>query len=135
MLIAVIIVPSYVMAGWVELAADALAREYVNLETVEKQGNVVSMWNMSDFNAPQAVGNGQVYLSTKVLQEYDCLTQKKRIITLIHYQQAMGNGQLVFYDKTPAPWRTVAAGSLGEVHLNAACLTSMKELEPEEVVE
>lgn len=116
-------------AGWTKLAADNLATEFVNLETVKQNGNVVSMWNMSNFNEPQAVGNGRTYLSTRVLQEYDCLGKQKRIITLIHYQNPMGNGPLAFYDKTIGPWRVVPAGSLGNAHLRAACLTSMHATE------
>lgn len=112
-------------AGWTELAADQVAREYVNLDTVSQEGNIISMWNMSDFHALQPVGNGRMYQSSRVLQQYDCIAKKKRIVTLIHYADAMGKGQLVFYDKTPSEWRDVAAGSLGEIHYNAACLTSM----------
>lgn len=117
--------PLSALAGWIQLASDEVAREYVNLETVEQEGNIVSMWNMSDFNVPQPVGNGRTYLSSRVLQQYDCLSKKKQIMTLIHYRNPMGKGQLVFYDKTPGGWRKVATGSLGEVHLNAACLAAM----------
>lgn len=122
-ILAIMTLPLSAVAGWVQLAADEVAREYVNLETVEQEGNIVTMWNMSDFNAPQPVGNGRTYLSSRVLQAYDCLSKKKQIMTLIHYRNAMGKGQLVFYDKTPSGWRKVATGSLAEVHLNAACLT------------
>lgn len=125
LILAIMFLPMSAIAGWVQLAADEVAREYVNLETVEQEGNIVSMWNMSDFNAPQPVGNGRTYLSSRVLQAYDCLSKKKQILTLIHYRNSMGKGQLVFYDKTPGSWRKVATGSLGEVHLNAACLAAI----------
>lgn len=124
-ILAIIALPLTALAGWVQLAADEVAREYVNLETVQREGNIVSMWNMSDFNAPQPVGNGRTYLSSRVLQAYDCLSKRKQIMTLIHYRSPMGKGQLVFYDKTPGGWRKVASGSLGEAHLNAACLAAV----------
>lgn len=124
-ILAIITLPLVAKAGWTQLAADEVAREFVNLETVEQEGNIVRMWNMSDFNAPQPVGNGRTYLSSRVFQAYDCLSKKKQIETLIHYRNPMGQGQLVFYDKTPGGWRAVAPGSLGEVHLNAACLTAI----------
>ncbi len=124
-ILAIMVLPLGVKAGWVQLAADEVAHEYVNLETVKQEGNIVMMWNMSDFTAPQPVGNGSTYLSSRVLQAYDCLSKKKQIQTLIHYRNPMGKGQLVFYDKTPGGWRKVAPGSLGEVHLNAACLAAI----------
>lgn len=129
------IFPVYALAGWVQLASDEVAREYVNLETLEQEGNIVTMWNMSDFNVPQPVGNGKTYLSSRVLQSYDCLSKKKQILTLIHYRNPMGKGQLVFYDKTPGSWRKVAAGSLGEVHLNAACLVAIHGQPPSEAID
>lgn len=124
-LLFLLLLPLAATAGWEELAADAVAREYVNLDTVEKRGNVIAMWNMSDFHVPQAVGNGRTYLSSKVHQEYDCLSKRKRIITLIHYQERQGQGQMVFFDKTLGDWRVVKPGSLADVHLNAACLASL----------
>jgi len=127
-LVFLMVFSSAAMAGWEELAADAVAKEYVNLDTVEKRGNIVSMWNMSDFNQQQPVGNGQTYRSSKVNQEYDCISKKKRIITLIHYQDSMGQGQMVFYDKSISPWRIVKPGSLADVHLNAACITSVRQI-------
>lgn len=109
------------LAGWTELAADDIAAEYVNDDSIEKDGTIATMWNMSDFRQPQAVGNGRLYLSTKVKQAYDCKHKKKRILSLIHYIQPMGVGEIAFLDHTAGQWRDIKTGSLSEVHFKAAC--------------
>jgi hypothetical protein len=122
LMIILIINTDYVYAGWSEIAADNIATEFVNLETVERKGNISKMWNMSNFKSKQPVGNGQFFQSTKAQQEYDCLTNKKRIVSIIHYVGAMGKGQVAFLDVTSRQWRKVLRGSLGQAHLNAACV-------------
>lgn len=112
---------TYAAAGWTEIASDDIATEFVNLETVEREANIAKMWNMSDFKSMQPVGNGRLFKSTKAQQEYDCLTNRKRIVSIIHYVGAMGEGQVAFLDVTGNQWRKVLKGSLGQVHLNAAC--------------
>ncbi len=111
-------------AGWSKLVEDKVATEYINFDTKQQIGTVVKMWNMSDFKSKQAVGNGQLYQSSKAQQEYDCFTHSKRLISLIHYQSAMGKGKVVFLDANPSKWRKIQAGSLSEAHLNAACTTN-----------
>lgn len=110
-----------VFAGWSVLVADQVAVEYVNLETVERSDYFVKMWNLSDFAKPQEIGNGMRFKSTKALQEYDCFTDKKRLISLVHYTDGMGKGTVAYHDSKPDIWRSVVAGSLGEQHLKAAC--------------
>lgn len=112
-------------AGWTELAADDVATEYVNFDTIQRDGNVVTMWNMSDFKEQQEVGNGRLYQSSKAQQEYDCFANTKRLLTLIHYGNPMGKGNVAFLDNTSGEWRKIRAGSLGEVHLKAACLANI----------
>jgi hypothetical protein len=108
-------------AGWSEIASDHIASEFVNVETIERNTTIAKMWNMSDFKAPQEVGNGRLYLSSKALQEYNCLEQTKRLVSLVHYADGMGKGQVVFMDNHPGEWKKIPQGSLGEVHLKAAC--------------
>jgi len=110
-----------VLAGWSEIASDHIASEFVNVETIERNNTIAKMWNMSDFKAPQEVGNGRLYQSSKALQEYNCLEQTKRLVSLVHYVDGMGKGQVVFMDNHPGEWKKVTQGSLGEVHLKAAC--------------
>lgn len=108
-------------AGWSVLASDKIAVEYVNLETIERDGYFVKMWNLSDFATPQEIGNGMRFRSTKALQEYDCVSNKKRLISLIHYTDSMGKGTVAYHDANPDIWRTIVNASLGEQHLKAAC--------------
>jgi len=110
------------LAGWTAIASDPIATEYVNFDTVEREDYFVKMWNMSDFKSPQEVGNGKLFKSSKALQEYDCANDKKRLISLVHYIENMGTGQVAYFDSSPDQWRPITAGSLGEVHLKAACL-------------
>lgn len=123
LLIALILVffSSPLLAGWTELVADDIASEFVNYDSIEKDGGIVTMWNMSDFRHPQEVGNGRLFLSTKVKQAYDCQNAKKRIVSLIHYIKPMGVGEIAFLDNTLGDWRDIKTGSLSEVHLKAAC--------------
>jgi len=79
------------------------------------------MWNMSDFKSPQEVGNGKLYKSSKALQEYDCASDKKRLISLVHYTNNMDIWQVAYFDSCPDQWRPITAGSLREVHLKALC--------------
>lgn len=109
------------IAGWTEKASDKIAHEYVNLQTIEHNENIVKMWNMSDFKEPQAVGNGQLFQSTKAHQEYNCISNTKRLLSIIHYADGMGTGKVVFFNASAGDWRKVLSGSLGQIHLDVAC--------------
>lgn len=111
----------YAYCGWKEVASDKVATEFVNVETAQRFGILVQMWNMSDYHVPQEVGNGRLFKSSKTLQEYNCEARQKRFLTMIHYVENMGLGQVAFLDGTVGGWRDIKPGSLGEVHLNVAC--------------
>lgn len=113
----------YAACAWKEIASDQVATEFINAETARRFGILVQMWNMSDYKVPQEVGNGRLFKSSKTLQEYNCETRQKRFLTMIHYVENTGLGQVAFLDGTVGGWRDIKPGSLGEMHLNVACST------------
>ena len=94
---------------------------YIDKTTIRKRGNVAKMWELMDFKAPQKEA-GASYLSDRGLQEYDCVEIRHRLLTITHFSDNMGSGQVTFnhqYDNSK--WIDIAPGSVSMGKWKAAC--------------
>lgn len=116
------VVSSNVMAEWVEIGSSDASTIYADPATIRKTGNMVKMWNLSDFKTTQVfTGNPNPYLSLNAQDEYDCKKKQLRGLALIAYSENMGGGKKVASAHDPQKWNLFPPGTMGEVLWKFAC--------------
>ena len=111
------------MAEWTYLTSseDNAYDIYIDKTTIRKRGNVAKMWELMDFKAPQKEASGS-YLSSRMLEEYDCVEIRQRLLALTDFSGNMGSGQITFnhqYDNNK--WADIAPDTVIMEHWKAAC--------------
>ena len=98
--------------------------KYVDRVTIQRSGNFVKIWDLSDFKTVQksafAVGNS--YFSSKTQREFDCKEKRFRALVLTWFDGQMGNGKVVYSSsETNVKWSPIESGSIGEAMFMIAC--------------
>ena len=111
------------MAEWTYLTSseDNAYDIYIDKTTIRKRGNVAKMWELRDFKAPQKEASGS-YLSSRMLEEYDCVEIRQRLLALTDFSGNMGSGQIIFnhqYDNNK--WADIAPDTVNMELWKAAC--------------
>ena len=111
------------MAEWTYLTSreDNAFDVYIDKTTIRKRGNVAKMWELRDFKAPQKEASGS-YLSSRMLEEYDCVEIRQRLLALTDFSGNMGSGQIIFnhqYDNNK--WADIAPDTVNMGLWKAAC--------------
>ena len=123
-MLAVSLAPFAAHAEWTQVGVsnkpgDAFTL-YVDTATIQRNGNLVRIWDLQDFREPQTV-DGQLYLSEKTQIEFDCEAKKARVLATIDCAGRMCNGKVVYSDADASEWTAVGANTLGELEWKAAC--------------
>jgi hypothetical protein len=88
-------VPAY--AGWVAVEKDyllpGLQTVYVDPDTIRRDGEMVTMWQLIDFKWGQGNGRGaHRFLSTKTHKQFDCAEKRIRFLAFTEFSRRMGTG-------------------------------------------
>jgi len=115
-------VSTLVRADWKHITrgGDTGFDVYGNPSSIRKDGNLVKMWSIKDYDNFQNSGEIE-YLSTKTLEEYDCKGELTRQIAISVYADNMAGGQIVHANEKVGIWRPVSPESVGEVIFKFAC--------------
>ncbi len=93
---------------------------YIDQATISKKGDIAQMISLISFQTPQ-IRSKYRFQSQAELSEYNCQESKTRLLSFSRYSNKMGEGEMVFSDKTPTSWKEIAPGSAGEVLFEFAC--------------
>ena len=91
-------------ADWVWVGKNKFGIVYADPATIRRAGNLVRMWDMSDYKATQTVG-GKPYLSMRTQYEYDCDKDRSRLLELFAHPENMAGGEAVYSEVNPRNWR------------------------------
>ena len=88
-------VPAY--AKWVPVEKDyllpGLETVYIDPETIHREGNLVTMWQLIDFKGGQGNGKGaHRFLSTESHKQFDCAGKRIRFLAFTEFSRRMGTG-------------------------------------------
>ncbi len=108
-------------AAWVEIGANESGTFYVDRPTMQRSGNIVTMWYLIDFKKSQVDSSTKPFLSSKDHSEYDCKEERSRTLYYNNYSETMGRGKITFTLKDPLQWRPAAAGTIAQALLKIAC--------------
>lgn len=90
---------------------------YIERETIQRDGNLVRVWEVDDTAAPDSYGVHSLRSRT----EYDCEERKYRIVYLSAHSDHMTKGSVVFSGQLDGEWKPVQEDTLGELSMDMAC--------------
>jgi hypothetical protein len=90
-------------AEWVAVEKDyllpGLQTVYVDPDTIRREGNLVTIWQLIDFKQMQGnAGMGPLgfgpnrFLSTKTHKQFDCAGKRLRLLAFTEFSRGMGTG-------------------------------------------
>ena len=113
-------------AEWVKVASthDDDAIFYVSSESIKRTGTYTrSAWEV--VNHPNNSRKG--YLSAKVQQEYDCKSNKVRLLSASAHSELFGKGvTIATAQERPLPWQEMPKGSVATFARDYICSQKVK---------
>ena len=117
-------VPAY--AEWVAVEKDyllpGLQTVYVDPDSIRREGNLVTMWQLIDFKWMQGSARGPTrFLSTKTHKQFDCAEKRLRLLAFTEFSHRMGTGIAAngYVDKDN--WLPVEPESINHALWEVAC--------------
>jgi surface-adhesin protein E len=116
-----------VLGEWLEVHVDVEAGQtvYVDLDTIRHKGDLVEMWALYDYKKAQSTGRDP-YMSRKVLLEFNCMMELRRMLAVTEYSDNMGSGKVIYSSNKSSPlspkpiWVQVQPG-VAETLMKSAC--------------
>ncbi len=106
---------SSAQAEWIALGRDENFRLYVDQKSLQRNGDLVRVFQLMDFVTAQWADERTVVGSIRTLVEYDCVQPRSRTIALDAYSEQMGDGRRVASEQLADPeWGAVTLGSASE---------------------
>lgn len=110
-------------AAWKELGSNALMTVYVDLDTVQTQGEKTQIVSMLDFKKPGTNPTNKEAVSSIIgLNEYDCPSVSYRPIAYKEFSGNKGSGKVVSESNTPdSKYEPVVSESWTAGVFNSVC--------------
>ena len=121
-----------VYAEWVAVEKNYLSpglqTVYVDPDTIRREGNLVTLWQLNDFKWMQGnAGMGRLgfgphrFLSTKTHKQFDCAEKRLRLLAFTEFSRRMGTGirNDGYVDK--GNWLPVEPDSINHALWEVAC--------------
>ena len=109
-------------ADWTLVVASGnLYSAYADRGSVRRDGDRVTMLGLYDFGKGDRTPDGQPYLSTTVLREYNCAGYAVRILSYTDHAGRMGAGDVVSSVRRVGRWEAVHEGAMDEAFWKIAC--------------
>jgi hypothetical protein len=117
-------VPAY--AEWVAVEKDYLLpglwTVYVDPETIRREGNLVTIWQLIDFKWMQGNPRGPTrFVSSEAHKQFDCAEQRLRLLSFTEFSRHMGTGIPADGYVDTGDWLPVEPESLNQALWEVAC--------------
>ena len=117
-------IPAY--AEWEAVEKDyllpGLQTVYVDPESIRREGNLVTMWQLIDFKWMQGNPRGPTrFLSTKTQKQFDCADHRFRLLAFIEFSRRMGAGIRTDGYVDTDNWLPVKAESISHALWEVGC--------------
>ncbi len=121
-----------VYAEWVAVEkkyqSPGLQTVYVDPDTIRREGNLVTIWQLIDFKWMQGnVGMGRLgygphrFLSTKTHKQFDCAEKRLRLLAFTEFSRHMGTGIAANGYVDEDNWIPVEPDSINQALWEVAC--------------
>jgi hypothetical protein len=117
-------VPAY--AGWVAVEKDyllpGLQTVYLDPDTISRDGNLVTVWQLIDFKWRQGNGRGaHRFSSTMTHKQFDCARKRLRFLAFKEFSRHMGTGIAANGYVDNGIWLPVEPESINQALSEVAC--------------
>ena len=110
-------------SNWVIAATSGVTKIYVDTDSINRTGNIVSAWYRRDYKHPMT-GNDKrhKYQSSKVLNYYNCADNEIAAAQWITYEGVEGQGKTVSNERvTPLEYGDIPPGETGKPIFDFIC--------------
>ena len=107
-------------AQWQLLSSDAHAQYFV-AEDVQREGDHISLWRMTDFTKPLTNLEGKEVLSEKTRATLDCKAGKLANSEVTRFSGSHGSGEVMNHYETPLRFTRIAQDSVDALLLQKVC--------------
>jgi hypothetical protein len=110
-------------SNWVIAATSGVSKIYVDTDSINRTGNIVSAWYRRDYKHPMTSNDKQhKYLSSKVLNYYNCTDNEIAAAQWITYEGVEGQGKTVSNERvTPLEYGDIPPGETGKPIFDFIC--------------
>lgn len=109
-------------ANWSSAGMDSKGvKQYIDLNSVVKKGDVVSYWSLINFTSPQSLPGGLQYLSLKVAKRINCAEKQHTFSNSYAYSETWGDGDVVKTLKTDNPFELIVPESIMDTQYKLVC--------------
>jgi len=114
-----------VYAEWVaiekEYQSPGLQTVYIDLDTIQREGDLVTLWQLTDYMWMQGGRKSTRFLSTKTHKQFDCAGKRLRLLAFTYFLGHMGTGRPAAGYVDQATWLPVEPESLNRPLWEMAC--------------
>ena len=115
-----------VNAEWVAVEKDymlsGLQTLYVDPDSIRREGNLVTMWQLIDFKWMQGSARGPTrFLSTETRKQFDCSGKRLRLLAFTDFSRGMGTGIPADGYVDTGNWLPVEPESINQALSEVAC--------------
>jgi hypothetical protein len=113
-------------AEWVAVEKDYLSpglqTVYVDPDSIRREGDLVTMWQLIDFKWMQGSARGPTkYLSTITHKQFDCAEKRVRLLAFMEFSRGMGTGIPADGYVDRENWMPVEPGSINQALWEVGC--------------
>ena len=115
-----------VYAEWVAVEKDyrlpGLQTLYVDPDSIRREGNLVTLWQLIDFKWMQGSARGPSrFMSTKTHKQFDCAGMRVRLLAFTEFSHSMGTGVAADGHVDRGNWISVEPDSMNQSLWEVAC--------------
>ncbi len=104
---------------WEYVSSTDTADYFINLQTIRSSGQFVRVWGLDNWTGDY---KNKRNLSSKWLDEYDCVNEQRRTISSTDYGDQNGTGDVVdSYSNFSAAWHAITPDSIGSTVWKFTC--------------
>lgn len=109
--------------NWVQISSsvEGGARQYVDLDRIERHLGAVDLWRVLDYPAPQREIDSKPFVSQLVHTEFDCPARAMRQVSRSWHAEPMGKGPLVHEVRDAALWEIDSIDESSQPLWDIAC--------------
>lgn len=119
-LMVLILISTPAAAEWTMIQTGDNENVYVDFDSLQKQGNFVTVTTLNDYNFKQQ----KKELSTQFTELHDCKHKKFKALALSYYSENMAQGDVIdasSFNEHEIAWSDVVKYSVGELKANIIC--------------
>ena len=108
-------------AEWTRVSSHEKYVQYVDKTTIQRDGNLVRMWGLSDYKTVGRSIGGKEKWSVKDYSEYDCKRKQHRFAKLVDFSGRMGSGAVLFENNPDTEWMRIPVNNVLNFTVRKSC--------------